>query len=1261
MHEDIKVTALPNAFSYYKTQKDFPKLTRLNEIVEGTLEKPYLMERANVWISDADMKCDPLYVKPKDWDSVIVKGNTRVTIRVCPTGGGGGGGGKNPLKLILTIATIAAAAYFGPALGTALLGESVSAATAAAVGAGIINLVGVYAINALIPPPKPTFDRASNTRESPTLSLTGASNRQNPYGVVPRVFGQYKVYPTMAAQPYTEIAGNKQYMRLLFDFGYGELSLSDLKIGDTAIANYEEIDTEIKYGASGDTNFKLYSNNISETSFSLKLTNTGGAQVFTTEVESNEAIVDGRFAGLVSISSDGTNQQLSVNIKYEYSVAGAGSWTTVSTETYTNNTRQGYYVSKRIELPSAGQYDIRVTRTTADTDSDLIFDEFYISSLKSVKDSPPISSDLVGNRCMVAMRIKATDQLNGVVDQFNAIATAKLEYWNGSSWASATATRNPAWAFAEVLRGGANGNPVDDSLIDGDSLKTWADACDAAAQDGDPKWRFDAVVDYPTTVFELLRDIAAVGRASFGMVDGKYTVIRDVEQSTPVQHFTPRNSWGFNATKVFADPVHGIKCRFINPDRDYQQDEVIAYDDGYSSSNATRFHEIQFWGCTSKNQAWREGRYHIAVSRLRPEIYSFSCDIENLICTRGDLIRVLHDVTSWGQKGARIKSVTTDMSGDATGIEIDEEVTMASGYTYNVRIRASDGSTSLHAVTNEVDTVTSLEFTTPIDSASIPEVGDLIQFGQTNLESVELIVKKIDAGQDLTATLTCVDAAPEVHDSDTGGIPEFDPKITNTPPSQKGIPDTPVILNIYSDENALRVNPDGSTTPQIIIDIAPQPTGSSVQRGAIEVRYKLEDATEYESFTVLGNPTRFYIVPVEEAEIYDLGLRAHSKFGEVSPWKTRLGYEVIGRVNPPATPENFHINIVNDSAYLYWDANTESDLDYYQLRFSSLTTGALYENAIDLLPKLPKTAVSAVAPARTGTYFLKAFDTLNKGSETPAEVTTIFESVKNLNVIETQTESPGYAGTKTDVVATTEGYLVLDNTELWDDLTGNMDDWLGLLDAGGGDTGGSVSSIGYYEFENYLDLGSKYTSRCTATIVQTAIDYANSFDILLGNLDELEGLWDDLNDSTAPDTNVKLQVAVTDDDPSGSPTWSSWLDFIVGDYTARALKFRCVLTSNNIYQTPRVSTLSVTVDMPDRVDAAEDIESGAGAYAVTYTPAFKAVKAIAITAQDLAQGDYYEITSKSTTGFTITFKDSGGSAVDRTFDYQVAGYGHLAS
>ena len=65
--------------------------------------------------------------------------------------------------------------------------------------------------------------------------------------------------------------------------------------------------------------------------------------------------------------------------------------------------------------------------------------------------------------------------------------------------------------------------------------------------------------------------------------------------------------------------------------------------------------------------------------------------------------------------------------------------------------------------------------------------------------------------------------------------------------------------------------------------------------------------------------------------------------------------------------------------------------------------------------------------------------------------------------------------------------------------------------------------------------------------------------------------------------------------------------------------------------------------------------TGASGLTVTYPSAFKTLQAVAISVGDMQSGDFYAITNKTTTGFTITFKDSGNNVVDRTFDYVATG------
>ena len=71
-------------------------------------------------------------------------------------------------------------------------------------------------------------------------------------------------------------------------------------------------------------------------------------------------------------------------------------------------------------------------------------------------------------------------------------------------------------------------------------IADWADECAAKGL------VCSFVMDSARAFSDVLRDVLASGRASFGMVNGKYGAVRDKAQTVPVQMFTPSNSWGFS-------------------------------------------------------------------------------------------------------------------------------------------------------------------------------------------------------------------------------------------------------------------------------------------------------------------------------------------------------------------------------------------------------------------------------------------------------------------------------------------------------------------------------------------------------------------------------------------------------------------------------------------------------------------------------------------------------------------------------------------
>lgn len=84
--------------------------------------------------------------------------------------------------------------------------------------------------------------KASSTGPPKRLnSLTGSRNKFNPYGPLPVVYGQRRMYPAVAAPPYTELLGKDQYLNMLFLVSVGEVDVSAARLGDNSIYDYENI------------------------------------------------------------------------------------------------------------------------------------------------------------------------------------------------------------------------------------------------------------------------------------------------------------------------------------------------------------------------------------------------------------------------------------------------------------------------------------------------------------------------------------------------------------------------------------------------------------------------------------------------------------------------------------------------------------------------------------------------------------------------------------------------------------------------------------------------------------------------------------------------------------------------------------------------------------------------------------------------------------------------------------------------------------
>ena len=386
-----------------------------------------------------------------------------------------------------------------------------------------------------------------------------------------------------------------------------------------------------------------------------------------------------------------------------------------------------------------------------------------------------------------------------------------------------------------------------------------------------------------------------------------------------------------------------------------------------------------------------------------------------------------------------------------------------------------------------------------------------------------------------------------------------------------------------------------------------------------QVEYKLSTDSDFIVYAQ-GDILVHRVLNVRETLTYDVRVKAVNSLGVSSSYLTGQ-HTIVGSTDPPSDCEDFACNVIGSEAHLSWTEVPDLDLSHYQIRFSTLTTGAEWNNSVSLVDKVSRPATSISVPARVGSYLIKAVDKLGNFSINAAIVATTVDAVGNFNAVATQTESPSFAGTKTNITLSNDTIRLTD-----------------------------LTSDGTYDFASVIDIGARHTARVTASITQFSEDTTDLFDARSGNFDDATGSFD--GDAPAFESSF-LQIALSDD----NSTFTAFQNFVIGDYTARYYKFRLIMKSKNDIVTPVVSALSVTIDMVDRIFSENDIVSGAGTKTVTFTEPFKTTNyAVGITGEDMATGDYFIVENKTVNGFDVTFKNSSDVAVSRTFDMISKGF-----
>lgn len=1194
--------------------------------------------------------------------------------------------GKNPLqKLIVGAFTLAAgvALSFTPASPLGLFLMSVGAGFASGGIAGMMQAMAKPFVSAF------TGDQSG----SPTYGFSGIQNSTRVGAPIPLVYGTHRVGGQMIAASVVTLDDN-DVLHLLVAPSHGEIEgITEVQVNDQAITNFPAVTTETRLGTNDQTAIGLFGD-ASAVTIANDVTLTTSFLTYTTAGTNLNAIeVKITFPqGLFALNSSGGFQAASVAIEVDYKLTSAGSWTTGPRVTYAEAKRSVLRRTIRIDGLAAGRYDVRVRRTSDQSALNTTNDEVHREAVTEIINH----GFTYPNTALLAIKALATTVLSNSLPRLTCLVQGlKVKVLSSATQYTVAWSDNPAWCVFDILTNpvyglgywiwpneyetgtvqvnhgtavvqgtgtgwtAANCRPgmalvvpaqgrlgtvesldvgaqqitltatwagaTQSSLayelhpdhLDLQSFVDWAAFCDELVPDGlggtEKRALINIVFDGDQQLaWDAALKVCALGQAQLLDLGGYYR-IKIERAETPAQLFAMANIVKDSFEELFLplkERANIIEVQYLNEANNYVQDVVVLEDPLiYTQQEPPRRQQVSVFGVTRTSHAARLARLYQLMNRYLTRTISFAVGIDAVRCEPGDVIYFQHDVPQWGFGGRAAAGSTTSR------LELDRAVTIEAATTYEVLIRFGNSDViETKTVTNAPGTYTYL--TVSGTFAATPAKGDVWAFGETGVATKPFRVLQIERTEDLDARLTAVEYHADIYDDSS--TPEIN-HVTYSALSDLAGPPGPV-------RNLVLLTQD-QTLQSVWVSFTPP--------GSANFRYARIYRTDSGVDVLLGEAATggFPISGLAAGELISVKVTSVSTVGVESDRAVApTASLVLGEAHPPDVT-NLTQYFEGGVAYLSWAAVSWVSAIEYELR-----KGAAWASGIIL----GRTGLTRIPAAGDGTYWISARDVSGSYSINPVSLV-VTGSALTENVVVTLDEAgAGWPGTVSGAVQVLDGALKLGGTTLFDSVA-DLDTEAGLIDSWGG-----VDTTGAYEIAagDIIDLGVSSLVGIVASYTARGEDPAALIDDVL-DFDAMATL----DGSYGAFIDVLVQVAIAGNDG----VFGSWLNLVPGQYVGRKFKFRVVLSTSDPGVTAVVSTLAITVDMPDRIERAQNVSVPASGLAVAYVPAFQIAPAVNVTINAATSGDEIDLTAESASGFTVTIRN-GGVGVARTVNYTAVGY-----
>lgn len=904
---------------------------------------------------------------------------------------------------------------------------------------------------------------------------------------------------------------------------------------------------------------------------------------------------------------------------------GTSTWNDVLPINITGKCVSPYEASYRVELGGSDDWDVKVTRVTADSvDVNLVNQSWWQSATLitdgkfQYNDCGYLGLTVDAQQFGSSIPTRAFD-VKGIKVQipsnYDPIARTYTGLWDGTfttAWSD-----NPAWVLYDVLTSKRYGlgNFINAAQVDKWGLYAIAQYCDELVPDGfgntEPRYTFNYQLATMDDAYKTVQSIASNFSGLTFWSSGLVKVVADMP-ADPVKLITPANvingdltyeGVGFSARHSVALVTWNDPSNLCQPALELVEDPDLI--NGSDSTPKLGWKPLQLtaYGCTSRGQAHRMGKWALDTERYATQTLNYQAGFDHADVSPGDIIEVYDPDYQALRLGGRIKD------SDSNSITTDADISIESGQTYTARLIMPDGSLISRPLTNAPGDTTVLTFDEPLPQQPVAYA----MWGLTTSSvSPRLFrVLSVKEGTDSIFTVTALFHDPTKYARVEQNIkleaPIYSPYTNITVPAISGISYKQYVSR-----------PNGVPTPSVTFSWAAPPATVPVNSFQIQLQ-----APGQNWGAIISQRGVSYDLIGAVPGLWSVRVRAVGFNGNPGPWTT---ITALLNVNPDAPDDvsGFSMSLVGHTAILKWDASTDPNHDHYRIKFQPVTTGAVWTSAIDVLPN--ELSTSASVAADIGTFLIKDVNTGGIESDDAAIIVTTSSALTGIDVVETLDDAPAWGGSKTDLVVASGILKIALNTD------------------------GTVKPDGIYQFATYYDLGAVYTARLSGSVSAAGDDISNVMSSwpTLASVKEMTAV--------APaDWDVQIEIKTTNDDPAGSPTWSDWLPFELGDYSFRAIWPRATLISKNGNINVDVSDIAVLIGMERRTES-QSHTSASGGDTITFSPGFYGTPDFIVSPHNMNTGDYFQVTSKLATGCTVQFFNSSGTGVSR--DYSIAAVGH---